>query len=187
MGIPILAKTKNISFIRLFLAHLSNRSMCLDSVGVYTIAMSWLFCKIVKLSMFALVFGSIACNSNKSNDSHQSCRTDDDCKPGYRCAMVISETQCVPIAETKPLGGPCTSNSDCDAGLICHSEWPSGMCVGKCDSGEICGPISICLDDFGSQPFCVPRCMDDSECRLQYICTAVHDANACLPINYSTD
>jgi hypothetical protein len=72
-----------------------------------------------------------------------------------------------PGAVASTLGGPCTSDAQCQAGLTCDKGDPGGQCFKKCTTDAECGAGALCVD----AKTCYRRCQTNADCgRAGYVC-----------------
>jgi hypothetical protein len=58
------------------------------------------------------------------------------------------------------IGGPCTLDADCPAGLECEHTSPGGICTKHCTGSSECGDGNICTDESE----CYTVCTSDPDC-----------------------
>jgi hypothetical protein len=61
---------------------------------------------------------------------------------------------------TSYIGGPCTLDADCPAGLECEHTTPGGICTKNCTGDAECGAGNICTDENE----CYSGCSSDADC-----------------------
>jgi hypothetical protein len=68
----------------------------------------------------------------------------------------------VPLVLTRStVGGPCTVNGDCVAGLSCETSDPGGQCTKACSAASDCPSGGVCNDEGA----CYKGCSSDADCR----------------------
>lgn len=83
----------------------------------------------------------------------------------FACATPEAKTG-APSGQS-PVGGACTKDSDCAAGMTCDKDDPGGQCEKKCTSIADCGANAVC----NPEKECAPACKTSSDCRAGYACT----------------
>jgi len=67
-----------------------------------------------------------------------------------------------------PIGGPCTTDADCEVGVSCDKDDPGGECTKKCSTSADCGPGNVCRPD---EKECLQACRSQDDCRRAgYVC-----------------
>lgn len=66
------------------------------------------------------------------------------------------------------VGGPCSSNADCDQQCLTGGDFPQGTCAVSCDTDADCPDGSYCIDKQGG--VCLLGCQLPSDCRGGYSC-----------------
>lgn len=85
------------------------------------------------------------------------------------------------------LGGPCTSDADCDTGtcVLDGDGFPDGYCTAPCGFDSDCPAMGVCLPVDRSLSLCFARCDEDAEraCRAGYGCgrSFMLPAPICIP------
>ncbi len=85
------------------------------------------------------------------------------------------------------VGGPCTTNSDCELGQACNTAVPGGFCTHGCsfEGAKLneCPSGSICTSLTKNSLVCAPTCTAATECRDQYDCSGTGSGTikACKP------
>ncbi|MBU1410116.1 hypothetical protein KKC22_01245 [Myxococcota bacterium] len=80
--------------------------------------------------------------------------------------LAFFSVACDDGAKSKPLGSPCTIDTDCTG--LCNLGLPDGMCVVPCAEATPCSK-GECID-FGDISFCMPTCELNTDCREGYTC-----------------
>jgi hypothetical protein len=83
-----------------------------------------------------------------------------------------------------PVGGACDSTSECQAGLTCGTNYPSGYCSRDCTTADssVCGSGSACVSLAGRSTYeCYETCSSNLDCRVGYRCRSASN----LPNGYS--
>lgn len=146
---------------------------------------AWLSC------LGAFVLGAAGCTEEQQisfadKEEGESCKQVSDCKAGLKCEGKI----CVPI-EQPPASGAgksCTSDGDCDDGLICGRQ---GVCTDivlknagepcvltlECIAPLICTGAGVCdADDGGAGTYDLGHaCESLEDCRRPYVCGLNHE------------
>jgi Cys-rich repeat protein len=73
------------------------------------------------------------------------------------------------------IGGACSSDNDCHAGLFCETTDPGGQCVKTCTTDLDCGSGAVC----NSEKKCYAACTSSAQCRSGYSCQGVTPENFC--------
>jgi hypothetical protein len=91
------------------------------------------------------------------------------------------------ISCSTTVGDSCEQESDCDAGLICETNFPDGYCLkARCDiyDSESCTDNSQCTYfEEVETTYCLEKCNTNDDCRSKYTCQAVsnNEYRVCLP------
>ncbi len=88
-------------------------------------------------------------------------------------------------------GGPCTTTSQCQTGLICELDTgTSGYCYQDCTTGETCsntptGASTSCALTDGTNDFCVETCVQGSTvCPTGTTCKLIVDTSVTPNVDY---
>ena len=106
------------------------------------------------------------------------CLSDADCTHPEKCDVISHD------CKAPKAGKPCASDAECDSGW-CLTEadygYPGGFCGMVCQAPENCESFG-CVDVFGGQKTCLPKCLGDQDCRPEYMCLpTAPDRGACFP------
>lgn len=84
-------------------------------------------------------------------------------------------------------GDSCSTDSDCDSGLICEENFPGGYCLkNNCDpnNSNSCSDEAQCTYFHETETtYCLAKCNNNDDCRSEYTCQAVpnNEYRVCLP------
>lgn len=116
----------------------------------------------------------------------ETCVSDGDCRvrEGYICTDLDPECAlgdqqtcargCFPssIAQTSAgsIGSACGTDTDCNDGLTCLTNFVFGYCSAECVSDAECGDDGRCVDQGGGVLRCMDACESNRQCRFAYSC-----------------
>jgi len=89
--------------------------------------------------------------------------------------LTLSVVACDDDPKAKPLGSPCTIDTDCSG--LCNLGLPDGMCVIPCDGATPCKK-GTCVQFGETISYCMPPCENNNDCRDGYTCWSGH----CRPL-----
>ncbi len=103
------------------------------------------------------------------------------CGVSCRADQTCGNQGCEALPESD-VGGPCTSEADCD-GSLCATEAefnvPGGYCAYLCSVGADCPGNSECIPfdtGQGDFPLCATTCTSNADCRTDYLCLEYQNA-----------
>jgi hypothetical protein len=68
------------------------------------------------------------------------------------------------------IGDSCSSNTDCGSGRICDKSQPGGYCtITPCEE-DTCPSESACIEFSKWDSFCMLKCDKKEDCRKEYVC-----------------
>lgn len=70
--------------------------------------------------------------------------------------------------EGEVVGGPCTTDNDCDKRCLTSGDFPGGTCSLTCAKHEDCPSGSRCVSEEGG--VCLLECSEPGDCRGGYTC-----------------
>jgi len=116
------------------------------------------------------------------------CRRDTDCRPGYACSQITSDSAlgfCFPEGAgasrctgttCRTLGSPCTEDAQCVAGAVCRTDLPGGYCMmSNCRPSNCDAPSEACVclgtGDCANSTIGLGTCdVNLQDCRAGYSC-----------------
>jgi hypothetical protein len=93
------------------------------------------------------------------------------CAPGTDCA-VPPPPDCEPMEYKSCLPGPCTTDSDCASGMVCHTQVVETCIAPPCPDGFACAAVLECTSEETAS--CVPKwtlaCESAADCGAGFEC-----------------
>ena len=68
------------------------------------------------------------------------------------------------------VGDACLVNSDCTDGLVCDLSFPDGYCTRDSCDDVPCPDEGVCIDFTEQSSYCMLPCGSDDDCRGGYVC-----------------
>ncbi len=87
--------------------------------------------------------------------------------------LMVTTMGCVSI-----VGDSCTEDADCGTGLVCDASQPDGYCTRSSCKYDGCPDDGLCIAFNEDTSACVKPCLEDEDCRPEYMCVSVFGSHA---------